>query len=392
MEWLNEHEKAFTDELKAVRAGAHRHCNTRLTSREKYASVPRLEVKRDAGPIKPQKWVALLESGFYTLLFGKEKKRYFYLVSKAMLQRWAMEIVFFEHSRRFFLDTSIDLHSRLKPLRLVLGAKLWAEPTCQVFRTFVEASEWVQDGILLKPIQVLPCSHKTPGLDPKCLGVNDCNSDGNSDIFACTSASDAESMISVVSTLAEEVGDDDVENDVDDTCSRASSGGSGDEALDMAAVESDGGGAAEPGCRLPRNFHTVDHATWFSPYFTLTDNRSFRDLRMQVRTRYATPLLLGTSRLQRGLVTHQFGDERSNPVRTMVVLRAWALQRLTQNGFTQAKPSRQMSYQLEFDSLVLAALDCNILGSKAAVDAIAAVLPALLESCRTGSASSSGAR
>jgi hypothetical protein len=76
----------------------------------------------------------------------------------------------------------------------------------------------------------------------------------------------------------------------------------------------------------------------------------------------------------------------------MVVLRAWALQRLTQNGFTQAKPSRQMAYQLEFDSLVLAALDCNILGSKAAVDAIAAVLPALLESCRTGSASSSGAR
>jgi hypothetical protein len=80
---------------------------------------------------------------FSTLVFGAEEKRYLYLVSKTMLQRWAMEIVFLEHSRRYFLDTSRDFHSRLKPLRLVLGAKLWVEPTCQVFRTFVQATEWL---------------------------------------------------------------------------------------------------------------------------------------------------------------------------------------------------------------------------------------------------------
>ena len=145
-------------------------------------------------------------------MFGAEKKRYFYLVSKAMLQRWAMEVVFHEDSRRFFLETSTDLHSRLKPLRLALGAKLWVEPTCLVYRTYLEATEWVQQGILLKPLKLLQCKHATPQLDPKCLGVNDRNADDNSDIFSCASNSDGGSMCSGVSTLAEEVGDEDVED------------------------------------------------------------------------------------------------------------------------------------------------------------------------------------
>ena len=157
-------------------------------------------------------------------------------------------------------------------------------------------------------------------------------------------------------------------------------------------MKSDGGGAAVQGGRLPRNFHTVDHAVWFSSYFTLTDNRFYGDLRMQVRKRYATPELLGKRKLQKGLVTHQFGDVRANPVRTMVVLRAWALQRLTHNGFLLGHRSRQATYKHEFDNLVLAALDCDILGSATATTAIAEYLPALLKSCRTGSASSSGAR
>jgi hypothetical protein len=159
-------------------------------------------------------------------------------------------------------------------------------------------------------------------------------------------------MRSGVSTLAEEVGDEDVD-DVEDTCS---------------------------------------HAVRFSSYCTLTDNRFYGDLRVQVRKRYATPELLGKRNLQKGLVTHRFGDVRANPVRTMVVLRAWALQRLTHNGFLLGHRSRQATYKHEFDNLVLAALDCDIFGSATATTAIAEFLPALLESCRTGSASSSGAR
>ena len=114
-------------------------------------------MKADASPIKAQKWVALLESGFYALVFGAEKKRYFFLVSKAMSQRWAMEVVFHQDSRRFFLETSTDFHSRLKPLRLALGAQLWVEPTCLVYRTYFEATEWVQQGILLKLSKLLQC-------------------------------------------------------------------------------------------------------------------------------------------------------------------------------------------------------------------------------------------
>ena len=58
-------------------------------------------------------------------------------------------------------------------------------------------------------------------------------------------------MCSGVSTLAEEVGDEDVEDDVEDTCSHVSSGGSGHEGLDLPADDSDGDGAAVQGGRLP---------------------------------------------------------------------------------------------------------------------------------------------
>ena len=71
----------------------------------------------------------------------------------------------------------------------------------------------------------------------------------------------------------------------------------------------DGSDVDERSRRAPPHTHTA----WHNDYFTLTDNRSFPNLRMQIRPRFATDAFLGDKLCSKTLRPELFGDTRESP-------------------------------------------------------------------------------
>ena len=67
----------------------------------------------------------------------------------------------------------------------------------------------------------------------------------------------------------------------------------------------------------PRHTHTA----WSTEVFTLTDNRNYKDLRVQIKPNYQWPNMLGNRETQKSLSCSKYGDARENPTVTKNVAR-----------------------------------------------------------------------
>ncbi len=84
----------------------------------------------------------------------------------------------------------------------------------------------------------------------------------------------------------------------------------------------------------------------------LTDNRNYRDLRMNVRKQFLTEALLGEKARSKQFSPQQFEDTREEPILTTILLQAWALWRMRQpERFLQEKSARREVWLRELDFL-----------------------------------------
>ena len=99
-------------------------------------------------------------------------------------------------------------------------------------------------------------------------------------------------------------------------------------AAPLAAAESEDSEDVPAGPRAAAHTHTA----WSNDYFTLTDNRNYRDVRMRIQARWTGPQRLGSTLASKTSVPAHFGEARSEPDQTVLVLIAWMLYRWLGNG------------------------------------------------------------
>lgn len=84
---------------------------------------------------------------------------------------------------------------------------------------------------------------------------------------------------------------------------------------------------------------------WENTYFTLTDQPEFPYVRIRMKPSFALPGRLGGTELSKSLMPQQVGDSRDSPIRTYIVLKAWALWRTSQGTWLSERRARQRQYE-----------------------------------------------
>jgi hypothetical protein len=107
---------------------------------------------------------------------------------------------------------------------------------------------------------------------------------------------------------------------------------------DIVAAKEDGSDSdVETHVAKPKGRNVV----YSNGYFTFTNNPDFPDVKVTVVPRWCEAGLLGTSLKSKTVVPGHFGEARSTPTRSLLVLRAWMLQKAKFGNFCDSKSSRR---------------------------------------------------
>ena len=142
---------------------------------------------------------------------------------------------------------------------------------------------------------------------------------------------------------------------------------------------------------------------WFDDYFWVADtNKEFLVVTVRDRHKFKetnAAAVWGKAPMTKQIHPRDVGESRSNPVRTLLLLRGWALWRARHNGWAdavicRARHFREQESLLEEDVRALGA-PCRLLGNSDANSVFRRLLPDLtarLQKGRASSASSSSVR
>ena len=127
---------------------------------------------------------------------------------------------------------------------------------------------------------------------------------------------------------------------------------------------------------------------WCNDYFTIADrDASVGYLQARVRILYKSPMMtggMGNATLTKLLHPCDFGEPFDAPVRTLLLLRSWAVWRARQSGWADARPDTSRKHIIdEEESSVERAVralgePCHLLGNTAANQALTRIAPDLV--------------
>lgn len=242
-----------------------------------------------------------------------------------------------EKHTEFDLLTRPLFHTAFRPIEVVLSEAGFGDQAV-VFRLDIEVAEVRDDRIKVRMVGVDPVSPPRTQASDKAKSSVDAAVEG-----ASLSEEAYASMMEKLETF---------EHANSDCASLVSS----DES------DSDDGGAAEEGSSAHPSSEGEEtasmskaaagtHVVYSNGYFTFTDNRNYSDIRVSVLMRWCKPGLLGVSNRSKTIVPAHYGDERNNPVRSFLVLRAWMLHRAHVDGFCDKRASRRKVFAEETERL-----------------------------------------
>ena len=95
--------------------------------------------------------------------------------------------------------------------------------------------------------------------------------------------------------------------------------------------------------RAARGHHTV----WSSGYFTLQNDPAVPYVRVRMLPRWMGAGLMGRRNTNKSVTPKHFGENKLNPRRSCMVLRAWAIWRMKQHDFPSGHATRRTVLNLE---------------------------------------------
>jgi hypothetical protein len=76
-------------------------------------------------------------------------------------------------------------------------------------------------------------------------------------------------------------------------------------------------------------------------WFYMTQTPGFADIKMHMKTPFRTPEQMGRFQMSKALSPHHYGETLANPVKTRLLLQAWAIYRARlKAGWAEARPGR----------------------------------------------------
>ena len=135
-------------------------------------------------------------------------------------------------------------------------------------------------------------------------------------------------------------------------------------------------------CKKPRRGLTP---VWNDEYFHVWDNqKEFLMIKMREKYRAEPPDGMGRWLMSKQVTPTEFGETRAEPVRSLIILRAWAIWRARQGGWAEAKDFRARHFneqedKLERDIRAMGATTGGVLGHKKATALLKEILPSLVD-------------
>ena len=122
---------------------------------------------------------------------------------------------------------------------------------------------------------------------------------------------------------------------------------------------------------------------WADPYFSVWGHPNVDFLRMVMREQWRRPLPdgMGVVAISKQLTPRHYGEHLNDPVRSLLLFRAWALWRARQNGWANSQRGRARHFR-EHASLLeqdIKALDCRLLGNARANSQLQSWAPDIVE-------------
>lgn len=333
MKWMEENDQLFREFMKnATRERAK--VSQRVQAMDGLAGVTRVYPMPCAEHGHSPEW-SHLQDGFFCLRASPSHQVVCFVASVGHTV-YAFPLTSTERSDRFDLLFQPPFYEQCRPIELLLQ-EAGLHVALDVFWLDICPVEFCQDRVTVRIVGAEPAvrpkgkARASPEAGQK--RAPDVEEEDSPDAFQrmvermCNQGSDCDSFCSS-----------------DDT--DKSSQMSDDDAL---AQESEASGACQGDDEevpVPRKA-PGSNVAYSNGYFTFTDNPEFKDIKVSVVPRWCTRELMGTTEKSKTIIPSNYGDERSNPVRAMLVLRAWMLWKATKNGFCDARSSRRKLFSKE---------------------------------------------
>ena len=137
-----------------------------------------------------------------------------------------------------------------------------------------------------------------------------------------------------------------VDTDVDSDVLESDGVGSVVEAADVEPGSGDEGGEDAPAMVRVRR-----EPLWSSPYFYILDNEGHPDVKIRMRDVWACDEHMGRYAMSRTLTPTHYGETRAAPARSLILLKAWALWRAGQKGWSSQRPGRARQFERDLVAL-----------------------------------------
>ena len=132
-----------------------------------------------------------------------------------------------------------------------------------------------------------------------------------------------------------------------------------------------------------KNRRTGFEPLWADPYFSVWGHPNVDFLRMVMREQWRRPLPdgMGVVAGSKQLTPRHYGEHCNDPVRSLLLFRAWALWRARQNGWANAQRGRARHFREQASLLEqdITALDCRLLGNAKANSLLKSWAPDIVE-------------
>ena len=79
---------------------------------------------------------------------------------------------------------------------------------------------------------------------------------------------------------------------------------------------------------------------WEDLWFFRTETPGFTDIKMHLKKSFCTDEHMGRTEMSKALSPHHYGETVANPVKTRLLLQAWAIYRARLGGWAEARPGR----------------------------------------------------